>query len=121
VLSWPKEVTLETQSTISSLEGVERLLRSLTQHRELNPRVGNFDLKVFCELRPGLIGWMVLNMGRVPSHTPPLRVDRNGLQTIQIRGRGDFFDAPPERLPRLLRVGRSKFRASDPHHHGRHH
>lgn len=26
--------------------------------RELNPRVGNFDLKYFCELRPGLIGWV---------------------------------------------------------------
>ncbi|KAI2659789.1 hypothetical protein H4Q32_022318 [Labeo rohita] len=25
--------------------------------RELNPRIGNFDLKYFCELRPGLIGW----------------------------------------------------------------
>lgn len=31
--------------------------------RELNPRVGSFDLKVFCELRPGLIGWVVINMG----------------------------------------------------------
>ena len=31
--------------------------------RELNPRIGNFDLKVFCELRPGLIGWMVINLG----------------------------------------------------------
>jgi hypothetical protein len=31
--------------------------------RELNPRIGNFDLKVFCELRPGLIGWCVLNLG----------------------------------------------------------
>jgi delta14-sterol reductase len=42
--------------------------------RELNPRLllGNsngddrtdaFDLKVFCELRPGLIGWVVLNLG----------------------------------------------------------
>merc|ERR1711907_367331 len=29
--------------------------------RELNPRIGNFDLKVFFELRPGLIGWTVLN------------------------------------------------------------
>jgi Delta14-sterol reductase len=31
--------------------------------RELNPRLlGNtFDLKQFCELRPGLIGWMLLN------------------------------------------------------------
>lgn len=26
--------------------------------RELNPRIGNFDLKYFCELRPGLIGWV---------------------------------------------------------------
>jgi len=31
--------------------------------RELNPRLGSFDLKEFCELRPGLIGWMALNMG----------------------------------------------------------
>eukprot|EP00547_Thalassionema_nitzschioides_P000897 CAMPEP_0194203540 /NCGR_PEP_ID=MMETSP0156-20130528/3281_1 /TAXON_ID=33649 /ORGANISM="Thalassionema nitzschioides, Strain L26-B" /LENGTH=455 /DNA_ID=CAMNT_0038929307 /DNA_START=91 /DNA_END=1458 /DNA_ORIENTATION=- len=30
--------------------------------RELNPRIGNFDLKEFCELRPGLIGWMLLNI-----------------------------------------------------------
>jgi delta14-sterol reductase/lamin-B receptor len=29
--------------------------------RELNPRLGSFDWKVFCELRPGLIGWMLLN------------------------------------------------------------
>jgi len=31
--------------------------------RELNPRVGSFDLKYFCELRPGLIGWIVINLG----------------------------------------------------------
>ncbi|KNC81445.1 hypothetical protein SARC_06234 [Sphaeroforma arctica JP610] len=30
--------------------------------RELNPRIGDFDLKVFCELRPGLIGWCVLDL-----------------------------------------------------------
>lgn len=29
--------------------------------RELNPRVGNFDWKVFCEMRPGLIGWVMIN------------------------------------------------------------
>ena len=29
--------------------------------RELNPRSGSFDWKVFCELRPGLIGWVVIN------------------------------------------------------------
>jgi len=33
--------------------------------RELNPRFSNslFDAKVFCELTPGLIGWLVLNFG----------------------------------------------------------
>lgn len=31
--------------------------------RELNPRIGSLDLKEFCELRPGLIGWMTINLG----------------------------------------------------------
>ena len=31
--------------------------------RELNPRLGGLDLKEFCELYPGLIGWAVLNLG----------------------------------------------------------
>lgn len=31
--------------------------------RELNPRIGPVDLKFFCELRPGLIGWVILNLG----------------------------------------------------------
>ncbi|RNF27320.1 putative C-14 sterol reductase [Trypanosoma conorhini] len=29
--------------------------------RELNPRTGSLDWKLMCELRPGLIGWSVLN------------------------------------------------------------
>lgn len=29
--------------------------------RELNPRIKNFDLKFFCEMRPGLIGWCLIN------------------------------------------------------------
>jgi hypothetical protein len=43
--------------------------------RELNPRFGDFDLKYFIELRPNLIGWLImdicmvakqyLNLGRV--------------------------------------------------------
>jgi hypothetical protein len=34
--------------------------------RELNPRVhGFFDLKQFCELYPGLIAWVLLNLGCV--------------------------------------------------------
>lgn len=30
--------------------------------RELNPRIGKFDVKVFLELRPGLIGWVAINL-----------------------------------------------------------
>ena len=30
--------------------------------RELNPRIGQFDLKEFCELYPGLIGWVVIDL-----------------------------------------------------------
>ncbi|KAI9497841.1 ergosterol biosynthesis ERG4/ERG24 [Zychaea mexicana] len=30
--------------------------------RELNPRIGNFDLKFFTELRPGLLGWLVIDI-----------------------------------------------------------
>jgi len=33
--------------------------------RELNPRWGSFDWKEFCELRPGLIGWMLINLSCV--------------------------------------------------------
>ena len=38
--------------------------------RELNPRVdlpifGTIDIKVFCELRPGMLGWILLNLAFV--------------------------------------------------------
>ena len=29
--------------------------------RELNPRNGSFDWKIFCEMRSGLIGWVLIN------------------------------------------------------------
>jgi len=29
---------------------------------ELNPRIGSFDFKFFCEMRPGLIGWVMINL-----------------------------------------------------------
>ncbi|CAG9467367.1 unnamed protein product [Pedinophyceae sp. YPF-701] len=29
--------------------------------RELNPRIGSLDLKEFCELYPGIIGWVLIN------------------------------------------------------------
>eukprot|EP00126_Sphaerothecum_destruens_P009168 Sdes_comp20449_c0_seq1m14641 len=33
--------------------------------RQLNPRIGNFDLKYFCELRPGLILWVLINLSMI--------------------------------------------------------
>lgn len=30
--------------------------------RELNPRIGDFDIKLFCEMRPGLLLWIVINL-----------------------------------------------------------
>lgn len=34
------------------------MLYDFFKGRELNPRIKNFDLKFFCEMRPGLIGWV---------------------------------------------------------------
>jgi len=30
--------------------------------RELNPRIGCFDIKLFCELRPGMLLWLLINL-----------------------------------------------------------
>lgn len=30
--------------------------------RELNPRIGSFDIKTFCEMRPGLLLWCIVNL-----------------------------------------------------------
>lgn len=31
--------------------------------RELNPRIGYWDIKLFCELRPGMLLWFLLDLG----------------------------------------------------------
>ncbi|KAK6457215.1 ergosterol biosynthesis ERG4/ERG24 [Scheffersomyces xylosifermentans] len=33
--------------------------------RELNPRIGSWDIKLFCELRPGLLLWFLINLSCV--------------------------------------------------------
>ena len=38
------------------------VLNDFFMGRELNPRVFGLDLKYFCELRPGLILWLVLDL-----------------------------------------------------------
>ncbi|SCU80588.1 LADA_0B08460g1_1 [Lachancea dasiensis] len=36
--------------------------------RELNPRLGPLDLKLFCELRPGLLLWFLINVACLHHH-----------------------------------------------------
>ncbi|EGW32788.1 uncharacterized protein SPAPADRAFT_60137 [Spathaspora passalidarum NRRL Y-27907] len=33
--------------------------------RELNPRIGTWDIKLFCELRPGMLLWLLINLSCV--------------------------------------------------------
>lgn len=33
--------------------------------RELNPRIGSWDIKLFCELRPGMLLWFLINLSCV--------------------------------------------------------
>ena len=60
----PVEIPVIT-SMISLLAGEQasHFTSRLTLVRELNPRIGSLDLKEFCELRPGLILWALINVG----------------------------------------------------------
>ncbi len=51
----------DAEVTVDGSSG--NVLYDIWMGRELNPRLGSFDLKFFCELRPGLIGWVALNLG----------------------------------------------------------
>lgn len=35
--------------------------------RELNPRIGSWDIKLFCELRPGMLLWLLINLSCIHS------------------------------------------------------
>lgn len=68
-----------------------RAVRDSFLGRELNPRIfGTFDLKYFCELRPGLIGWLALDLG--------MAAKQHALHGGWVRGRR----APPRRRRRRL-------------------
>ncbi|XP_071334605.1 delta(14)-sterol reductase LBR isoform X1 [Trachinotus anak] len=43
--------------------------------RELNPRIKDFDLKFFCEMRPGLIGWCLINFAMALAEMKQQRLD----------------------------------------------
>mmetsp|Transcript_43519 Transcript_43519/g.111278 ORF Transcript_43519/g.111278 Transcript_43519/m.111278 type:complete len:423 (-) Transcript_43519:208-1476(-) len=50
--------------------------------RELNPRIGSFDLKEFFELYPGLIGWIVLDLGMAASQLAKIGYITNSMVLV---------------------------------------
>ncbi|KAM9443689.1 delta(14)-sterol reductase LBR isoform 1-T2 [Clarias gariepinus] len=51
------------------------LLYDFFMGRELNPRIKDFDIKFFCEMRPGLIGWLVFNFAMLHSEMELQKLD----------------------------------------------
>nr|XP_015199756.1 PREDICTED: lamin-B receptor [Lepisosteus oculatus] len=51
---------------------------------ELNPRIKNFDLKYFCELRPGLIGWVVINLAMLVTEMKLHKLDYPSVAMILV-------------------------------------
>ncbi|XP_053315584.1 delta(14)-sterol reductase LBR isoform X2 [Spea bombifrons] len=49
------------EEDLSAAGNTGTLIYKFFMGRELNPRIGSFDLKYFFELRPGLIGWTLIN------------------------------------------------------------
>ncbi|XP_031437297.1 delta(14)-sterol reductase LBR [Clupea harengus] len=43
--------------------------------RELNPRIRSFDVKFFCEMRPGLIGWLLINFSMLLAEMKVQKLD----------------------------------------------
>lgn len=52
--------------------------------RELNPRLGLFDLKEFCELYPGLIGWAVINLAMAHKQYAELGYITNAVVLVNV-------------------------------------
>ena len=61
--------------------------------RALNPRLkfwNTFDIKEFCELKPGLIGWIVINLGcmakelELTGHVSPAMIAINAFQAVYV-------------------------------------
>uniref|UniRef100_A0AAY5EFN6 Delta(14)-sterol reductase n=1 Tax=Electrophorus electricus TaxID=8005 RepID=A0AAY5EFN6_ELEEL len=54
--------------------------------RELNPRIKNFDIKFFCEMRPGLIGWLVINFAMLLAEMKHQSLDSPSSAMLLING-----------------------------------
>ncbi|TID31055.1 hypothetical protein CANINC_000299 [Pichia inconspicua] len=52
--------------------------------RELNPRIGEWDIKLFCELRPGLLLWLLLNLSCVQKQFQTLGYITNSMILVNV-------------------------------------
>ncbi|XP_072552076.1 delta(14)-sterol reductase LBR [Salminus brasiliensis] len=54
--------------------------------RELNPRIKSFDIKFFCEMRPGLIGWLVINFAMLLAEMKHKNLDAPSPSMLLVNG-----------------------------------
>ena len=52
--------------------------------RELNPRIGEWDIKLFCELRPGLLLWSLLNLASLQRQYQKLGYVTNSMILVNV-------------------------------------
>ncbi|OWB56547.1 hypothetical protein B5S28_g2453 [[Candida] boidinii] len=60
--------------------------------RELNPRIGSLDIKLFCELRPGLLLWFLLDLSCIHEQYHKLGYITNSLILVTLLQGFYIFD-----------------------------
>lgn len=60
--AWSYYVSLDKKELLAEGGNSGNFVYDFFIGRALNPRIGSFDVKVFCELRPGLFLWLLLNL-----------------------------------------------------------
>ncbi|KAG7832685.1 hypothetical protein KL943_004626 [Ogataea angusta] len=60
--------------------------------RELNPRIGPWDIKLFCELRPGMLLWLLINLSCVQKQYLETGTVTNSLLFVAVMQSFYIFD-----------------------------
>jgi delta14-sterol reductase len=79
--------------------------------RTLNPRIGALDLKYFCELRPGLIGWALINLSMAAKQYQQLGYITNSMILVNLFQGYYVYDALNSEVSRT-RGGMQRAQAS---------
>lgn len=62
IAAWSYYVSFENTELLAEGGNSGNVIYDYFIGRSLNPRLGDFDMKVFCELRPGLFLWLLLDL-----------------------------------------------------------